>query len=863
MRPRHDARLIPAALAAYGASAAVGLRVVEPRVLVLAGLSVAVLLARGPRRAGASAWLAALAFAAASFAAGIRLDAALTGGFGEALAAGVPATFSGVVASDPREIAPGPFALGQERWLLSIDVDGVSLPGQPPAPARAPVTVVGAKEWSEVEVGDRVEATGRLSPTGPGRAVAIVWDGELTGIAPAAGVSKTVGDLRAGLRRAASDLPDDLRALTIGMTIGDTSGMPAAQVREMRIAGLTHLTAVSGAQFALLALAIGAGARALGWGRAIRVVLLCAVVLGFVILVRPEPSVIRAAWMGVVGAVALAWGRPSQALPALATGVIGLLLADPSLALSYGFALSVAATAGIVLWAPVVASSLARFLPGGAAKVLAVPIAAQVVCTPILVLLAPGIGPYAVVANLVAVPFAAVVTALGLLATAVAPLSATAAEALAWAASVAARPVAWAAHVAAGLPGSWLPWPPGLLGACLAAAVGAALIAATTARRVTGWARLGALVAVLAVVAASPPVRATLAEASRRAPSDWAIAVCDVGQGDMTLLRAGPTSAVVVDVGPDGTTALACLSRHGVSNVPLLVLTHPHADHDGGLGAVLSATDVDQAWVSLPGAVAARERGPLTAGRVPFSVPSPGTQVRVGEVVVTAWRAGDAGARTDSEVNDSSVVLAGQADGVTFLALGDLEADGQRALARGIIPPVIDVLKVAHHGSAGQDDAFLTSLSVGLAVISVGADNPYGHPAQRTLDLLAPIASGVVRTDQCGDIDVSNRAGVVVTAGCPRSVGGLGHGNDWHAADGVVDGCRPGTSRARVRSRGDSRWPRRREDCRRGAAEGRCCCRDHAGGGRVLARGPPCGDKPVALRGTWSGCGAGSGVDDG
>ncbi len=772
MTTRHDARLVPVAVAVYVVAGTIAGGAVGSHGWICLGVCWACLAIFCPWRGLGSVWLVGIAVASTAVITIVHLDSRLAGGVGEALSSHDVVVGTGRVTSDPRPVSAGPFDLGGERWSVTVRLETLALPGEGSEGVGATVSVIGGEGWSGVSVGDRVGVRGRFSPSAPGRAVAVLWDPALLSSTPAAGVEGTVDRLRAGLRASASRLPTDVRALTIGMTIGDTSGMPEAQVRDMRVAGLTHLTAVSGAQFAMLALAVGAGARALRWNRHVRVALLVLVTVGFVSLVLPEPSVLRAAWMGGIVALALWWGRPAQALPALSAAVIGLLLADPFLALSYGFALSVAATAGIVLWAPVVAIGLARFLPPPLAKALSVPVAAQVACAPILVLLSAGVGPYAVLANFVAMPFAAMSTAFGLVAVVATPVSPLVGVALAWAAGAAAEPVAWVARTAASMPGAWLPWPAGATGCALAACVSLALIASTTAHRVVGWARIAGLVATLAVVAATPAMRETLLDVTRRAPEDWAVAVCDVGQGDMILIRAGPKSAIVVDVGPDDGVPLACLSRHGVSHIPLLVLTHPHADHDGGLDQVLARVDVGAAWLSEPGAADSREGRLLAAFGVPSSVPTPGTEATVGDASVSVWHAGDASAHTDSEVNESSLAVWGDTGGVTFLALGDLEEGGQRALGAVLDLAAIDVLKVAHHGSARQDPRLASQVRATLAIVSVGTGNPYGHPAPSTLEMERDDGATVLRTDECGDIDVSRRVTLAVTARCPLGMGG-------------------------------------------------------------------------------------------
>lgn len=799
MTPRHDARLVPAATAGYVAAATVTSGAVGLWWwLAVAVLGVAVTAWAWPHFGAAwLTWAAMVALAVAAAAHGFTLGG---GGFSEAAGRG-ELWFAGVVSGDAHGIEPSPFDGGGQRWRVVLAVDEWSSDGEVFRQTSGDVIVFGGAEWGDLAHGDRVMAAGRVRESSSPNAVGLVYAPELLERAPATGAEALVGRARDGLRAAAEGLPERVQALTVGMTIGDTEGMPASQVAAMRVAGLTHLTAVSGIQFAILALALGAAARALRLQRWLAVVLLGTVMACFVMLVFPQPSVLRAAWMGGVVALALLWGRPAQALPALASGVLGLLLVQPNLALSYGFALSVLATAGIVLWSSPVALALETFLMPVVAKALAVPIAAQVSCFPVLVLLNPGLGPYAVAANLVAAPFGIAVTVLGLAATLVGLVCSPLAQALAWCASLGAWPVAWAADGFAAAPGAWLPWPAGWAGALLAAAVSAALVAATSARRVVAWVRIAGLLIVLVIVAATPPVREVVAEAVRRAPDDWKVAVCDVGQGDMILLRAGPASAVVVDVGPREGGGVACLERHGVREVPLLILTHPHADHVGALREVLAAVPVARAWVSEPGAHEVQE---FAAFRVPVEVPSTGTRAELGSVELTVWHRGDPWAVDNAPVNDSSLAAWGEAGGVTFLLLGDLEVAGQGRLASALAGPIkVDVLKAAHHGSASQDPSFLARIVAGVVVVSVGDPNTYGHPTEEALAWYARTGATVLRTDRCGDVDVVRAPELRVATACPLDVAGWGHGTGRNDArrGPPVDRSEARTACHRVRAR--------------------------------------------------------------
>ena len=174
-----------------------------------------------------------------------------------------------------------------------------------------------------------------------------------------------------------------------------------------------------------------------------------------------------------------------------------------------------------------------------------------------------------------------------------------------------------------------------------------------------------------------------------------------------------------------------CLDRLGVEQVPLVVLTHPHADHVDG----------------LPGVLDGRRVG--TVERTPVAYGEPR---RVGAVTLQAvW---PAPGQVAEDVNDASVVLMAEVSGARLLLTGDIEPPAQARLARLLPGLQVDVVKVPHHGSRFQDVDWLRSLGARIALVSVGEDNDYGHPAAEALEPLADTGAAVHRTDQEGDLAV-------------------------------------------------------------------------------------------------------------
>ncbi|MDK9344815.1 MBL fold metallo-hydrolase [Propionibacterium freudenreichii] len=236
------------------------------------------------------------------------------------------------------------------------------------------------------------------------------------------------------------------------------------------------------------------------------------------------------------------------------------------------------------------------------------------------------------------------------------------------------------------------------------------------------------------------------------------------GQGDATLIRTGPRAAIVVDTGPEPDAMAACLTTAGVDTVPLLVLTHFHADHIDGTAGVLGSARVGQALVSplaSPASGAARVRSQLERAGVEIATASPGQEWAIGEGHWRTLQAGSGdvpgqptspGAGSESAENDASILgLAGNGD-LNVLVTGDLEPDGQRNALREVPPQLLraDIVKVPHHGSARQSEDFLAATGARVALVSVGKKNGYGHPAAATLELLMRQQMTIMRTDEQG-----------------------------------------------------------------------------------------------------------------
>ncbi|WP_026328345.1 ComEC/Rec2 family competence protein [Streptomyces sulphureus] len=809
-----DYRLVPPALCAWGA-AAIGLA--APGSWVVTGACAAVVgavlllgtAAFGRRRVllvGTA--MAALSAAAAGTGAWLHAADLHRGPLPELAERHARVTVEATVTADPRATKPKVRGAEETPGFLVVpaEVRSVEVRGSSATAVRSPVLLVVPRE--RVDAGDTHDARAKqergadtawlsmLPSTGVrvhaeavpaqsagkgGRdlaAVLRVRPGVPQVVRGPSAVQRAAGHLRAGLREASSGLDGDARGLLPGLVVGDTSRLDSGLEEDFRTTDMTHLLAVSGSNLTvMLVLLIGRpssagtaerGGLAPRFGISLRQTAGCAglLTLGFVVVCRPDPSVLRAAACGLVAVLAIATGRRRSLLPALAAAVLLLVLYDPWLARDFGFLLSVLATASLLTVAPGWSAALhRRGVPHRLAEALAASAAAQLACAPVVAVLAAHLSLVAVPCNLLAEFAVAPATVLGFATLALAPLLPPVAETCAWLASWPTEAIATIARAGASLPGAEVDWPGSWSGALLLAAATLLLCllvgrAPVLRRR---WAcALGAGLLVLALTRPAPLV----GPLTGWPPAGWAFAVCDVGQGDALALATGrPGEAVVVDAGPDAEAADECLRALGVTAVPALFLTHFHADHVSGLSGVLRGRSVHTIHTSPfadpPGQAAAVRRTAADAG-VPLEVSTVGERRRVADL---SWEVlwpipPEAGAPAPSGPNDASVTLLARTRGLSLLLPGDLEPAAQRRLLTEHPDlPRVDVLKVAHHGSRYQEAALLDRIRPRTALVSAGSDNTYGHPAHETLQALEELGAVVARTDTQGALAVTEAEG--------------------------------------------------------------------------------------------------------
>ncbi len=552
-----------------------------------------------------------------------------------------------------------------------------------------------------------------LESTEPRAGALLISRSDIKVLTQASAWAKSLAEIRLGLRKASGS--GDGASLIPGMVLGDTSLQSDHFKSAMRRSGLTHLVAVSGANFAIVSAFVLWCMQFLFRRMRFRIVATAIALICFIALVRPSPSVLRAAAMAAVLLIAYGTKRGVDSLPALGFAIALVVVGDPWQARDPGFALSVLATAGLLLYAPRVTDFFARAVPKFLAQAAAPPIAAMIFCAPVIVALSGFLSPASLFANLFAAPAVAPITITGFIAALISPLFPQLSTLLITCVKPLAIWIAWVADWASGY--RVLTLQKGLIGFLVIAIVIALLLLAP--KRV--------VVTALALVL-------TLSYLQRFPAGDWQVANCDIGQGDGSAINLGNHRAIVIDTGPDPEAIDRCLKQLGVREIPLLIITHGHADHIAGLAGVKKGRHIAQTWYQNINR-GARAQIESTNGPVDIEVLWPDSGVY--------------------DPNNSSIAVRITTKDYSLFAGGDMEPLSQSVIAPSLRE--VDIYKVCHHGSAYQDQLFTMALSPQVAMISVGAGNSYGHPAPVTLELLAQAGAKVLRTDRDGAIAISAR----------------------------------------------------------------------------------------------------------
>jgi competence protein ComEC len=608
----------------------------------------------------------------------------------------------------------------------------------------------------------------------------------------ARGVLAWIDRARARVRaRIDATFPGDTAPMARALVLGE-SDLAAEDDAAFRGSGLSHLLAVSGMHLVLVVAGVVAALK----GALVRVERLAArvevgriaaaigvpIAWGYASFAGAGGSTLRAAWMMTAALAARAMGRRSDGVRALALSLAAMALVDPLVAFDMSFALSAAATAGLLGLARPISDALAARLPsrltvlGPLTRSVGVTLAATLPCAPLLACFAPTVALGGLAANLLAVPLGESAALPLCLLHALLGAFPAAERGCALAGGGALVAVRAIARAFGAVPALGVPIPPP-----------SAWQLATLAIATIAWAARGRLRAhAVALTAAALLVLELAARRGGRPTGALRATFLDVGQGDAALVDLPGGGAILIDGGgfvgspiDTGARVIApTLRARRRDALDAVVLSHPHPDHFGGLATGTARLRIGALWDTGQGereGTAGAYAALLAAARaraVPIVHPDAlcgarelsGARVEVLAPCPAPW--------PDRGANDNSLVLRLSFGRRAFLFMGDAEHEEESDLLR--LPPGAlraDVLKVGHHGSrTSSSPGFLAAVGATHAVVSTGVRNRFGHPHPSTLATLGAAGLRVWRTDLHGAVTAwtdGERLEVHAAAGIP------------------------------------------------------------------------------------------------
>ncbi len=631
------------------------------------------------------------------------------------------------------EAGEGSLARSGERYLLHCRDEGFS-----------------ALRW-----GDVVEAQGflRVFDTTSGGISGTLWAERVKREwARASPLLRLALAFRGRICEAAASLPEGEAALVKGIVLGDYRHLGSRDLLHLRASGLIHVCAASGLHVGLLVAGLLWALRRVSFSRRGAFLLALPLLLVYALATGLSVPVQRASLLAVAAGVSLFLGRDYDSLSAMGAAMLILFFQDSNLAISTSFRLSFAAALGVAL----LFRPLRGFTRAGRSRMaglLATTLAAQLAVAPVLLLSFGEFSLLAPISNILVLPFLPLLLGASLLGTLLSWLWMPLARFLMLIACALARWVLLVAGLVAGQRWSMLrlfPFNPAWM-LLYYPALFAALLAAGKYRR---WGRvlMAALVALSVVNGLHFSLPLGAAGGGAR------ITFFDVGQGDSALVQAESGATVLVDGGKDEWRLEEELRGRDIRYLDVVAVSHPEADHVGGLGAALDVCGVglivhpplDEEEADCAFFARAEELG------VPMRPMYEGMVLQLGELKLRALAPPLEGG--GMALNDRSLVLEVSLPGMEAVMAGDVEEAGQENLMRAVPAgsASCDLLKVPHHGGYAETGSdFFCFLRPKVAVISVGADNPYGHPSSLTLGFLHRLGCRVYRTDERGDIVIN------------------------------------------------------------------------------------------------------------
>lgn len=626
--------------------------------------------------------------------------------------------------------------------------------------------------------GDRVEATGEVrKPRGyqnPGQidsAAALRRQGITANLyAGKSGVKlqsvtefsllRTIDEMRRKLLACMEEAMSKQDAAALfAMLFGGYAGIRPELLEAFTATGIVHILSVSGSHITMLSASLECLGRILRLRRLATIGMIITAVVIYALFSGCVPPVIRSAAMGILTFAAMALDREKDARRILALIALAMLAAEPELLYDLSFQLSFAATAGLLYLAPIFRSSLRRF-PEWVGANLAITLSAQLAVLPFLAWYFHTVSLSALLANLVAVPLIEFMVIGGLTACVIGIAAPLFQKILLVLCSLSMGLVYNITKLIASIPGGSLYLPSGgiiagsLYYVVLFLSFWCFIYRKETCRRKIRQYGKCAIVVFLCGISAFLFFLGSAKEVR--------VHFIDVGQGEAMLLITPHDKAVLIDTGGilSGTgdfdvgarVVVPYLYHYGIRDLEYLILTHAHDDHAGGASAVRRKIPVRHIIV---GREDRREYARVFKTSLNQSgelIPAyTGQTFRVDGVALEIVRAAESDRKGSG--NEVSNVIRISYGSHSFLITGDLDAAGERAVLESGTDIQSTVLKVAHHGSkTSSTEDFIAAAKPAYAVISVGADNRFGHPAGSVVQRLAQHNVRVLRTDLSGAI---------------------------------------------------------------------------------------------------------------
>lgn len=683
----------------------------------------------------------------------------------------------------------GSWAEGPEkvRTVYVVDVKQVvNLSGRCAAEGKIRLTVRQAKGQQLCQTGDRIAVKGKIQLPNPGSnpgeldyrtyflrhgigAVMSITgeDMKITGSVAGYYPLRKMYQLRQSLSNAMTrQMGPTESAMLQGLVFGERTAIPAQIEWNFADTGLVHILSVSGYHVALIAGAIYQMLRLLNCSEVVmaKVTMLC--IGGYVLLVGFSPPVLRSAIMALVlwGAVLLL--RKKDALQALLVAGWVLLLWDPRQIYDLGFQLSFAATTGLIVLSPGLSGLCGKKMPVWASTVISATVAATLAVIPMLAGYFQQCSLISLPANILLTYPVSLLIISGMLAALVGSIWAPLAYSIIMFNNWLTGLIIHAANFLAKIPFAAIhlpvfPWWLAIIYYLLLAWVFRLYTPCLLPDFLHIWQNQRKRLFFLGIC--------VVAVGGWYWYAGWGqglvVTFLNVGQGDAAFIRTPHGHSVLIDGGgglrQDGTgydagekIIMPFLRRAGVRSLDLVILSHGHEDHAGGLRTILQYMPV-KGIVSLTDKSTTRQIAELfdicRVRDIPVYQAEQGLNIDIDGVSIAVLAPNGLSGKSEKE-NEASVVFQVSYKAHRFLFTGDLEGAAEQNLLQEE-KLASTVLKVGHHGSSrGTSSAFLRKVKPDFAVISVGAKNSYGHPDRGVLQRLQEQHVQVYRTDQDGAV---------------------------------------------------------------------------------------------------------------